>query len=95
MWRLKGQGGREKYLRDKLILQQRSRLRAVRQTVGAAGAFAVDHFVHVVDVLHFRMDRSFGADFAAQAAGDAEIFNDSDFHGNFNLSRVNSLQLAA
>ena len=47
------------------ILLQRSWFRAVRQTVGATGAFAFDHFVHVVDVLHFRMDGAFGTDFAA------------------------------
>ena len=47
------------------IFLKRPRLGAVGQAVGAAGAFAFDHFVHVMDVLHLRMHRAFGADFAA------------------------------
>jgi hypothetical protein len=70
-----------------LIFLKRPWLRAVRQAVAATGAFAFDDFVHVVDVLHFRMDGAFWADFAAQAAGDAESFDDSDFHASAHLTR--------
>jgi hypothetical protein len=40
----------------------------------------LQNFVHVVNVLHLRMDRTFGTDLAAKAAGDAERFRDSHFH---------------
>jgi hypothetical protein len=33
-----------------------------------------------MDVLHLRMDGVLGADFATQAAGDAEAFDNFDFH---------------
>jgi hypothetical protein len=35
----------------------------------------------MVNVLHLRMNGALGADFTAQAAGDAEAFDDSNFHG--------------
>ena len=62
------------------ILFERAGLRTIGETVAAAGAFSFDHFVHVMDVLHLRMDRAFRTDFAAEAAGDAKTFDDSDFH---------------
>jgi len=40
----------------------------------------LDDFVHVVNVLHLRMDGALRTDFAAQAACDAEVFDNSDFH---------------
>lgn len=52
----------------------------IGQTVAAAGAFMLKHFEHMMDVLHFRMDRALGTGFAAKAAGDAERFYDSNFH---------------
>ena len=75
-----------------LIFHKRSGLRAVGQAVGAAGAFILNHFVHVMDVLHLRMDGAFGADFAAQAAGDAEGFDDFDFHYFASLRPFDSTQ---
>jgi hypothetical protein len=53
---------------------------AVGEAVAAAGAFALDHFVHMVNVLHFGMDGVFRANLAAQAAGDAKTFDDADVH---------------
>jgi hypothetical protein len=53
-------------------LLQRSRFEAAGQTVAATGAFAFDHFVHVMNVLHFRMNRAFETGFAAKAAGAAQ-----------------------
>ena len=38
------------------------------------------NFVHVMDVLHFGMDRAFRTDLAAETAGDAKSFFDSHFH---------------
>ena len=58
---------------------QRTRNRTVGQAIAAAGAFVRDDFVHVVDVLHFRMDGALGADFTAEAARDAETFDDFHF----------------
>jgi hypothetical protein len=58
---------------------QRTGNRTVRQAIAAAGAFVWDDFVHVVDVLHFRMDGALGADFTAETARDAETFDDSHF----------------
>jgi hypothetical protein len=34
----------------------------------------------MMNVLHLRMDGALGTDFAAQAAGDTEAFDDSNFH---------------
>lgn len=65
---------------SRLVFFERAGLRAVGQTIAAAGAFMLQHFVHVMDVLHLRMDGVLGADFATQAAGDAEAFDDSNFH---------------
>jgi hypothetical protein len=53
---------------------------AVAQTVTTAGTFGFDNFVHVVDVLHFRMHRALGTGLAAEAAGDAETLFDSNLH---------------
>jgi hypothetical protein len=38
-------------------------------------------FVPMMNVLHLRMNGALGEDFTAQAAGDAEAFDDSNFHG--------------
>ena len=70
------------------ILLQCARFGAVGETVTTAGAFAFDDFVHVVNVLHLGMHGAFGADFAAQAAGDTESFNDTDFHQDSTLSKI-------
>ena len=64
----------------RLILLERAGFRAVGKAVAAAGAFTFDNFVHVVDILHLRMDGVLRADFAEQAAGDTEAFDDPDFH---------------
>jgi hypothetical protein len=61
-------------------LLESAKLRAVGQTVAATGAFALNDLVHVVDVLHFRMNRALGTNFTARAAGDAKGFDDFDFH---------------
>jgi hypothetical protein len=61
-------------------LFERAGLRTIGDTVAAAGAFSFDHFVHVVDILHLWMDRTFRTDLAAEAAGDTKAFDDSDFH---------------
>jgi hypothetical protein len=66
--------------RSVFIFAQSTGHRTVGQTVAAAGAFAFYHFVHVMDILHFRMHRALGAYFAAKPAGNAEIFDDFDFH---------------
>ena len=65
---------------SRLVFFERARFRAIRQTVAAARAFMLQHFVHVMDVLHLWMDGVLGADFATQAAGDAEAFDNFDFH---------------
>ena len=65
------------------VLLQGAKLRAIGQTIATAGAFAFDHFVHVMDVLHLGMDGALGTDFTAQAAGDTESFDDFDFHHRF------------
>jgi hypothetical protein len=41
----------------------------------------LNDFVHVVDVLQFWMDGGLRTDFSAEAAGDAESFFNSHFHG--------------
>ena len=53
---------------------------AVRQTITAAGAFILEHFISVMNILHLGMDRTRGADFAAETAGDAKALDDSNFH---------------
>ena len=40
----------------------------------------LQHFIHVMNVLHLRMDGALRADFTAETAGDAEAFDDFDFH---------------
>ena len=69
------------------VLFKGAELGAVGETVAAAGAFAFDNFVHVVNVLHLGMDGALGTDFAAEAAGDAESFDDSNFHDRFHSQR--------
>ena len=61
------------------VLRKSAGSRAIWQAFAAAGACAFDDFVHVVDVLHFGMHRPFRADFAAQAARDAETFENFNF----------------
>jgi hypothetical protein len=63
-----------------VVLQQRPRHRAVGEAIATAGAFSFENFVHVMNVLHFWMDRAFGTNLTAKAAGDAETLDDSDFH---------------
>jgi hypothetical protein len=53
---------------------------AVGQTIAATGAFMLKDFVHVMDVLHFRMHRALETGLAAKAAGDAETLFDSNLH---------------
>jgi hypothetical protein len=62
------------------VLKQRPRCWAIGEAVSAAGAFSFENFVHVMDVLHFWMDRAFGANLTAKTTGDAETLDDSDFH---------------
>jgi hypothetical protein len=62
------------------VLKQRTRYRAVGKAIVTAGAFSFENFVHVMNALHFWMDRAFGANLTAKAAGDAETLDDSDFH---------------
>ena len=63
-----------------VVLQQRPRHWAVGEAVAAASAFSFEDFVHVMDVLHFWMDGAFGTNLTAKAAGNAETFDDADFH---------------
>ena len=63
-----------------VVLQQRPRRWAVGEAVAAAGAFSLENFVHVMNVLHFWMDGAFGTNLTAKAAGDAETLDDADFH---------------
>jgi hypothetical protein len=63
-----------------LVLKQGPRHWAIGEAVAAAGAFSFENFVHVMDVLHFWMDGAFGTNLTAKAAGDAETFDDADFH---------------
>jgi hypothetical protein len=65
----------------RIVCNERSRHRAVRQARRAPGALVLEDFVHVMNVLQFWMYRAFRAYFTAEAAGDAESFFDSDFHG--------------
>jgi len=62
------------------VLKQRPRCWAIGEAVSAAGAFSFENFVHVMDVLHFWVDRDFRTNLTAKAAGDAETLDDSDFH---------------
>ena len=48
-----------------IVFFKRARLRAIGQTFGATGAFALDHLVHVMDFLHRGGKRTLGADLAA------------------------------
>ena len=73
------------------VFFQRAWNRAIGKTIAAACAFALDYFVHVMDVLHFRMDCALRADFAAKAAGDAESFDDLDFHAIAHCEPPNAL----
>ena len=63
-----------------VVLQQRPRHWAIGEAVAAASAFSFEDFVHVMDVLHFWMDGAFGTNLTAKAAGNAETFDDADFH---------------
>jgi hypothetical protein len=63
-----------------LVLNERARDRTVGKTIAAAGAFLFDNFKPMMDVLHLRMHRSFGTNFAAEAARDAESLVNSCFH---------------
>src|SRR5687767_6535772 len=62
------------------VLKQRPGYRAIGEAVPAASAFSFENFVHVMNVLHFWMDRAFGTNLTTKAAGDAETLDDSDFH---------------
>ena len=62
------------------VLKQRPGYRAIGEAVTAASAFSFENFVHVMDVLHFWMDRAFGTNLTTKAAGDAETLDDPDFH---------------
>jgi hypothetical protein len=63
-----------------VVLQQRPGRWAIGEAVAAASAFSFEDFVHVMDVLHFWMDGAFGTNLTAKAAGNAETFDDADFH---------------
>jgi hypothetical protein len=64
----------------RLVRLQRARLRAVGEAISTASAFGLDDFVDVMNILHLGMDGVLRADFAAQSAGDAEAFDDLNFH---------------
>ena len=67
------------------VLFQGAGNRTVGETVVAAGAFSLDHFIHMMDVLHLRMDGELGTGFAADAAGDAKALLDPNLHCNPNI----------
>src|SRR5262245_3165413 len=60
--------------------------RTIGETVAAAGAFSRDHFIHMMDVLHLRMNSKLGAGFAAKTARDAKVFFDPNLHCNPNIT---------
>ena len=62
------------------VLKQRPGYRAIGEAVTAASAFSFENFVHVMDVLHFWVNRDFRTNLTAKAAGDAETLDDPDFH---------------
>jgi len=65
-----------------LVLLESAGGGAVEKAIAATSAFMLKHFVHMMNVLHFRMDGAVRANFAAQAASNAEFFDDSDFHAD-------------
>jgi hypothetical protein len=68
--------------RGGLVFFERASFRTVREAIAAAGAFMLDDLVPMVNVLQLRMDGALRADFAAEAAGDAERFDNTNFHEN-------------
>ena len=73
-------GGHSLSIASWFVLTQRPGYRAIGEAVTAASAFSFENFVHVMDVLHFWMDRAFGTNLTTKAAGDAETLDDPDFH---------------
>ena len=67
------------------VLFQCAGNRTIGQTVAAAGTFSLEHFIHMMDVLHLRMNSELGTGFAAQAASDAKTLLDPNLHCNPNI----------
>ena len=68
--------------RGGLKLLQCAGFRTVGKTIAAAGAFSLDDLIHMVNVLHFRMDGELRTNFAAETASDTEILDDTHFHAS-------------
>src|SRR5215813_211093 len=68
------------------VLFQCAGNRTIGETVAAAGAFSLDHFIHMMDVLHLRMNSEFGTRFAAKTAGDAKVLLDPNLHCKPNIT---------
>src|SRR5262245_13862411 len=64
------------------VLFQCAGNRTIGETVAAASAFSLDHFIHMMDILHLRMDGELGTGFAADTAGDAKALLDPNLHCN-------------
>ena len=60
--------------------------RTIGQTVAAAGTFSLEHFIHMMDILHLRMNGELGTDFAAQTARDAKVLLDPNLHCKPNIT---------
>jgi len=67
------------------VLFQCAGNRTIGQTVAAAGTFSFEHFIHMMDVLHLRMNSELGTGFAAKTAGDAKTLLDPNLHCNPNI----------
>ena len=68
------------------VLFQCAGNRTIGQTVAAAGTFSLDHFIHMMDVLHLRMNSELGTGFAAKTAGDAKVLLDPNLHCKPNIT---------
>src|SRR5262245_4927882 len=66
-----------------VILFQCAGNRTIGETVAATGAFSLENFIHMVDVLHLRMNGELGTGFAAETAGDAKALFDSNLHYHY------------
>ena len=74
------------------VLFQCAGNRTIAQTVAAAGTFSLEHFIHMMDVLHLRMNSELGTGFAAKTAGDAKVLLDPNLHCNPNITFLHPMR---
>src|SRR5215510_1641222 len=67
------------------VLFQCAGNRTIGETVAAAGAFSLEHFIHMMDVLHLRMNGELGTGLAAETARDAKVLLDPNLHCKPNI----------